>query len=192
MLYREALRLGLDEADAVIRKRLAQKMDVIAASAADAEAPSNATLERWLKAHPERFAQDMTLTFDQLYFTERSRANVAKTLLGAGANWTKVGDAVSLPAHFERAGRKTVSDEMGAEFVHAIEGMESGTEWRGPIESALGWHLVRLTARQPGTLPPLSAIRGRVEDDWRAETGRARKDAAYQTLRDAYRVKIDR
>jgi hypothetical protein len=192
VLYREALRLGLDDGDAVIRKRLAQKMDVLAASAADAETPDTATLEKWLRTHPDRFAEDMELTFDQLYFTSRSRAIVAKTLLGGGANWTKVGDPVSLPAHFERAGRKTVSDEMGGDFAHALEGMAPDKEWRGPIESALGWHLVRLTHKEPGVLPPLSSIRARVEDDWRAETGRARQDAAYKVLRDSYSVRIDR
>jgi hypothetical protein len=192
ILYREALRLGLDEGDAVIRKRLAQKMDVIAASAADAETPVNEALEKWLNTHPERFAQDMRLTFDQLYFTSRSRAAVARTLLGGGADWTKVGDPVSLPAHFEAASRTTVSDEMGADFARALEGLQPGKQWHGPIESALGWHLVRLTAKEPGVLPPLSAIRARVEDDWRAETGHQRQEAAYRTLRDAYTVRIDR
>ena len=192
VLYREALRLGLDEGDAVIRKRLAQKMDMIAASAADAETPGEETLEQWLNTHPDRFAQDMKLTFDQLYFTSRDRAVVARTLLAGGANWTKVGDPVSLPAHFEAARRTTVSDEMGPDFAHALEGLTPGNAWHGPIESALGWHLVRLTARDPGVLPSLSAIRARVEDDWRAETARQRQDAAYRTLRDAYTVRIDK
>lgn len=192
VLYREALRLGLDDGDAVIRKRLAQKMDVIAASAADAEVPDEATLAKWLRDHPDRFAQDMRLTFDQLYFTSRSRAVVARTLLGGGADWTRVGDPISLPAHFEAASRQTVRDELGPEFAAALEGLAPARDWRGPIESALGWHLVRLSAKQPGVLPPLSAIRGRVEDDWRAGTGKARQDAAYRTLRGAYTVKIDR
>ena len=190
VLYREALRLGLEEGDAVVRKRLAQKMDVIAASAADAEKPDNATLAKWLRDHPDRFAQDMQLTFDQLYFTSRGRAVVARTLLEGGADWTKVGDAISLPAHFDAASRMTVSDEMGPDFAAALEGLEPAMAWHGPIESALGWHLVRLSAKQPGVLPPLSAIRARVEDDWRAETGRARQEAAYRTLRSSYTVRI--
>ncbi len=192
VLYREALRLGLDDGDAVIRKRLVQKMDVIAASATDAETPDTATLEKWLRAHPDRFAQDLKLTFDQLYFTSRGRANVARALITGGADWSKVGDPVSLPAHFEDASRKTVSDEMGPEFARAVEALTPSKDWRGPVESALGWHLVRLAARRPGVLPPLSAIRARVEDDWRAETGRARQGAAYQALREAYTVKIDK
>lgn len=192
VLYREALRLGLDQGDAVVRKRMAQKMDVLAASAADAETPDDATLGKWLADHPDRFAQDLRLTFDQLYFTSRSRAVVAKTLLGGGADWTKVGDPVSLPARFEMANRTAVAGELGPEFARAIEGMRPGATWQGPVESALGWHLVHVRGRQPGTLPPLVAIRGRVEDDWRADTGKARKDAAYKVLRDAYRVTVDR
>jgi peptidyl-prolyl cis-trans isomerase C len=192
ILYREALRLGLEDGDAVVRKRLAQKMDVIAASAADAQTPDDEVLHRWLNTHPERFVEDMKLTFDQLYFTSRGRAVVAKTLLAGGADWTKVGDPISLPAHFEGAGRAVVSSELGDEFARGLARLRPGKEWQGPIESGLGWHLVRLTAREPGTLPPLSAIRKRVEDDWRAETGRERQDAAYRSLRSAYTVTVDK
>jgi hypothetical protein len=192
VLYREALRLGLDQGDAVVRKRLAQKMDVIAASAADAEAPVNETLDRWLKTHPERFARDVRMTFDQLYFTDRSRAVVARTLIGGGADWSKVGDPASLAAHFDEADRAAVTAELGDEFTRALDQVAPGARWQGPIESALGWHLVRLRAKTPGALPPLAEIRARVEDDWRAETARTRQDAAYRVLREAYTVRIDR
>jgi hypothetical protein len=192
VLYREALRLGLDQGDAVVRKRLSQKMDLIAASEADAQSPTDETLERWLKAHPDRFARDPKLTFDQLYFTSEDRAAVAKVLLRGGADWTKVGDPSSLPATFDMTGRAVVAGELGDGFARALERREPAAVWQGPVESALGWHLVRLRARTPGALPPLAAIRQRVEDDWRADTARARKDAAYGLLRAAYTVRIDR
>lgn len=191
VLYREALRLGLDDGDAVVRKRMAQKMDVLAASKADTEAPDEATLAKWLADHPDRFAQDLKLGFDQLYFTTRGRAVVGRTLLGGGADWTRVGDPVSLPATFDGASRTAIASEMGDEFARAIERLKPGRAWQGPVESGLGWHLVRMRSREPGTLPPLAAIRERVENDWRADTGQARKDAAYTLLRDAYTVKID-
>lgn len=192
VLYREALRLGLDDGDAVIRKRLAQKMDVIAASAADAEAPDEATLRKWLADHPDRFAHDMALSFDQIYFTGRQRADVGKVLLGGGADWTKVGDPSSLAPSFAQANRNAVAGELGDEFARALEALTPAPGWQGPIESGLGWHLVRLRERKPGTLPPLEAVRARVENDWRAETGARRRDAAYTVLRDAYTVKVDR
>ena len=190
VLYREALRLGLDDGDAVIRKRLAQKMDTIAASAADAERPDDATLRAWLRAHPERFVEDMRVTFDQLYFTTRGRAVVARTLLKGGADWTRVGDAVSLPASFNGSARSVVASELGDDFANEVARRPVGPEWQGPVESALGWHLVRIAKREPGTLPALEAIRERVEGDWRAATARTRSDAAYKVLRDAYTVKV--
>ncbi|MGN3974318.1 peptidyl-prolyl cis-trans isomerase [Tsuneonella sp. SYSU-LHT278] len=192
VLYREALRLGLDDGDAVIRKRLAQKMDAIAASAADAESPDEATLRKWLADHPERFAVDAALTFDQIFFTSRSRATVGKTLLDGGADWRWVGDPVSLPPRFERAGREAIARELGEEFARALDTLAPSKSWQGPIEGALGWHLVRLTERTPGKLPPFEAVRGRVEDDWRTATAGSRRDAAYKLLRDAYTVTIDK
>ncbi len=191
VLYREALRLGLDDGDAVIRKRLAQKMDAIASSAADAESPDEATLRKWLAEHPDRFADDAAVTFDQLYFTTRAHALVAKTLLEGGADWRKIGDPVSLPAHFDRAGRDVIARELGDEFARELDVLTIGQAWQGPVEGALGWHLVRLTAREPGHVPRFEEIRARVENDWRAATGRSRTDAAYAVLRGAYTVLID-
>ena len=75
---------------------------------------------------------------------------------------------------------------------HALEGLAPGDAWHGPVEGALGWHLVRLTAKQPGVIPPLAAIRSRVEDDWRAAMGRRQQDESYRALRDDYRIRIDR
>ncbi len=191
VLYREALRLGLDEGDAVIRKRLAQKMDAIASSAADAESPDEATLRKWLADHPDRFSDDAAVTFDQLYFTTKAHAFVARTLLEGGADWRKVGDPVSLPSHFERAERDAIASELGDEFVRNLDALTVARSWQGPVEGALGWHLIRLTAREPGHIPEFEAIRDRVEDDWRATTARSRTDAAYDVLRGAYTVKID-
>src|SRR3546814_4388104 len=58
VLYREALRLGLDRDDAVVRRRLAQKMDMLASARAETEQPSAKVLLAWYDAHPERFADE--------------------------------------------------------------------------------------------------------------------------------------
>ena len=192
VLYREALRLGLDEDDPVIRRRLAQKMDVIAASAADVEQPTDAVLGEWLRAHPGRFTPDTALSFDQLYFGDAPAARAALAWLGGAADWREAGQAASLPQTLEAAPRTAVASQFGGEFVRALEGMTPKAQWQGPVETPLGYHLVRLRERRRGALPALADIRQRVEDDWRAETERARKNAAYRLLRDAYTVEIER
>lgn len=191
VLYREALRLGLDQHDPVIRRRLAQKMDVIAASAADAEQPSDAVLRDWLRAHPDRFTPDTALSFDQLYFADAGSARAALERLPGEAEWRQLGRAVSLPQSLEAAPRDQVVSQFGQAFVRALEDLQPGTGWQGPIETPLGYHLVRLRERKSAALPPLSAVRRRVEDDWRAETERQRKDAAYRLLRDAYTIEVE-
>lgn len=190
VLYREALRLGLEADDPVIRRRLAQKMDAIAASAADAEQPSDAVLGEWLRAHPDRFTPDTALTFDQLYFADAAAARGALARLRGGADWRGEGQAVSLPRSFEAAGRTEVASQFGDELARALEDMKPGSAWRGPVETPLGYYLVRLRERQRGALPALAEVRQRVDDDWRAETERARKDAGYRLLREAYSVEV--
>lgn len=192
VLYREALRLGLDADDPVIRRRLAQKMNVIAASAADAEQPTDAELQRWLEAHPDRFARDTALTFDQLYFGSEGTARSALGRLAAGGEWREAGEAVGLPQTSTGASRRAVADQFGEDFARALEAMPTGETWQGPVATPLGWHLVRLRARKPGALPPLAQVRRRVEDDWRAETERKREEAAYRLLRGAYTVDVER
>jgi hypothetical protein len=192
VLYREALRLGLEQDDPVIRRRLAQKMDILAASAAETETPSDAQLQKWLEQHPDRFTPDTALSLDQLYFGERAAAAAALGRLRGGANWRELGEPVTLPRSLAATSRTVVSDQFGAQFARAVERIEPGAGWHGPIETPLGWHLVRLRARTVGALPSLASVRGRVEDDWRTETERARKEAGYRVLRDAYSVVIDR
>ena len=56
VLYREALRLGLDEGDAIVRRRMVSKMDLSASLAAETAEPSDAILRAFLEENAERYA----------------------------------------------------------------------------------------------------------------------------------------
>ena len=186
VLYREALRLGLDRDDAVLRKRLANKMDYLAGSMAETAAVSDATLQQWLVDHPERFAADTRYTFEQLYFAEKSAAEQALV------REPGEGQSISLPRKIAGERRAQVEDRFGAVFTEALDRLGPGERWQGPIASGFGWHLVRLEARKAGMVPPLAEIRDRVETDWRVATKEQREDEAYRVLRDAYEVTVAR
>ncbi len=186
VLYREAIRLGLDRDDAVVRKRLANKMDYLAASMAETAAVSDATLADWLARHPERFAEDVRYSFDQRYFTERAAANVA---LASGQS---TGEEISLPAAFDNAARTEVEGRLGQNFTAALDKLEQAENWAGPIASGFGWHLVRLRARNTGAPPQLADIRDQVEADWRSSTEAQRRKDAYELLRSAYHVSVEK
>ncbi len=192
VLYREALRLGLDQNDAIVRRRLAQKMDLIAAARAEAANPSEEELQAWLEEHPTRFATDAKYTFEQLWFEERQGSLRALRALQEGSSAQELVASIDLPNRVSAMPRSEVLDRFGQQFVRGLESLEAGGAWQGPIPSGLGWHVIRLTQVEASELPQLDDIRERVEADWRSNTASARKDAAYQLLRDAYTVEIER
>lgn len=190
VLYREALRLGLDRDDAVVRKRMANKMDFLAQSMAETAEPSDEVLAQWRADHPARFAPDARLSFDQRFFADRAAAEAALPRLQGGGE--VAGEAISLPASLDGAMRDRVADRFGEAFAGQLDAIAPGAGWRGPVASGFGWHVVRLRARETGEAQPLTEIREAVENDWRAATMAQRRDEAYHLLRDAYDVSIAR
>ena len=64
---REAIALGLDRDDTVIRRRLRQKMEFVSDDVAAQAAPTDAELNAYLQAHPETFRVEPRFTFRQVY-----------------------------------------------------------------------------------------------------------------------------
>lgn len=190
VLYREALRLGFDANDPVVRRRLAKKMDFLAASSAETDEPSDAELEQWYRENAARYARDLRLSFDQVYFAEKP--DPAAVLPRLRQDWQAAGEPASLPASIEARDKAQVAAQFGAAFADELATMKPGDAWQGPIASGLGWHFIRLRKVEPGSIPPLQEIRPRVLEDWRLVTAREREEQAYQLLRDAYAVKIER
>ncbi|GAA4642794.1 peptidylprolyl isomerase [Pontixanthobacter gangjinensis] len=191
VLYREALRLGLDRDDAVVRKRLANKMDFLATSIAETAKPSDTTLETWLADNPQRFAPDTDYSFDQLYFSEKDAAEAALSQLPEMTEWQGMGEVISLPTTSKMSGSGEIERRFGVIFLERLMALQPDGEWVGPIPSGFGWHVVRLRQRNAGEVPPLADIRERAENDWRAQTLETRREDAYQLLRDAYQVTIE-
>ncbi len=185
VLYREALRLGIDRDDAVVRRRLATKMDELATAGAETERVDDARLEAWLASHPERFTEGAELSFEQVYFASESAARAARSQADPH------GEPISLPREADGLARPELVERFGQQFARGIAQLEVRPGWQGPVASGFGWHLVRLTARRPGRLPPLAAIRDEVEADWRSATMVERRERAYRLLRDAYRIEVE-
>lgn len=190
VLYREALRLGLDREDAVVRRRMAQKMDMLASARIEATTPDEAELRRWYQQNGARFAQDASYSFDQLWFDSEKAAKVAQAKIARGAEANGLGQPISIPRSVKAMPSAEVLSRFGIQFMEELGRLDAGQGWQGPVPSGLGWHLVRLDRREVGQVPPFEEVRGAVLDDWRISSIAARKDAAYQVLRGAYSVKV--
>lgn len=191
VLYREALRLGLDRGDAVVRRRMAQKMDMLASARVEAARPDEATLRQWYQDNRARFARDARYDFDQLWFEDKAAAGDALARLESGADWRQLGGAISLPRSVSQMARGEVANRFGRQFAERLDALEPGG-WQGPVASGMGWHIVRLSSRELERVPPFEEVTDEVEDDWRISTIAARREEAYQVLREAYDVTVER
>lgn len=191
VLYREALRLGLDRDDSVVRRRLVAKMDLSASAAAEAAQPDDVALKAFYDSNKARYAVAGKVSFDQLYFASEGAARAALVNLGVQDDWESAGQQIGLPATLKAASQREVTTRFGDGFAGAISTLKTGDKWQGPVQSGFGWHVVRLRERGPGKAPAFEDIRERVENDWRSEEIATRKARAYEILREDYRVEIE-
>jgi hypothetical protein len=196
---REALALGLDTDDTVIRRRLRQKMDFLNASAAESVAPGDDELRAYLKANGDKFRTEPMLAFQQVFLDParhgdsigEAAAAALKVLASSDASGAgAVGDPTLLPAELPLTRRQAVEQMFGPDFTAALDVARTG-EWTGPVKSSYGIHLIKLTAREPGRVPTLDEARNAVIQEWtndkRIEAERQRLEA----LLKRYDVKIE-
>lgn len=192
VLYREALKLGLDQNDPVVRRRLVSKMDFAASAQAEAATPREATLRDWFEQNPDQFSGKAEFSFDQLYFSKLEAARNALNSIGRTENWSESGEAISLSRSVDSMTSSDIEARFGKEFLNAMGPLETGSAWHGPLRSGFGWHLVRLRKREVKETPEFEQVRGEVEKAWRTATIADRKNSAYNVLREAYTVEIDK
>ncbi len=184
--YREALALGLDRDDTVIRRRLMQKMEFLTEGPAADTAPDDATLRAYFAAHPERFVRSTRVTFEQVVLGDGDPV-AALAALNEGAAPDSVGRGSLLPPAMEGAVQTSVDGAFGDGFFAGVTKLAPGV-WQGPVASAFGEHLVRLEELEPGRMPPFEEVRTAVEADWRQQTAADQREAGYRALRDRYTV----
>ena len=186
--FREALRLGLDSDDPIIRRRLRTKMEFLATAEVENSLPTNAELERYYTANNSRYAADPVFSFDQRYYGEdETEARAAVKALNAGQSPPVL--LIPLPVAMEKVSSADIGREFGEAFATNLSSLPL-VRWAGPFRSGYGWHAVRVRAVESATVTPLAEIAQQVTNDWRAETKTKREAAAYQALLDGYDIRI--
>lgn len=194
--YREALRLGLDTDDEVVKKRLRNKMLAIAGAEAEAAQPSDAELQALLDADPARYAAPPRYRLEQIYLGPDApalRAAAAAEIgrIPKGARPGIMTQPLPLPGRFDDASQNDLAEQLGDDFATALARLPVDT-WMGPVVSGFGLHLVRIDQRVQPPPPRLADVRQRLENDWRSSAIRKAQDAHLQQLLDSYDVEIRR
>lgn len=194
--FREAMKLGLDQDDAIINQRLRMKLELMLDNMTSLAVPSDPVLTTFLQENPDRFAVDPRITFQQVYLNPDKHADLneaattALNRLEQGARPEEVGDPTLIGYSFDQVSQGNIERQFGGAFAEQLIAMEPGN-WKGPIFSGLGGHLVKITQRQAGRLPELSEVRAEVEREWMSIRQKELKDAAYAKLLEQYEVTIE-
>lgn len=197
ILYREGLALGLDRDDALIKRRVRQKFEVIAEEQDGRDAPTDVELAAYVARHPDRFTLPATVSFEQVFIggdgtkadVERAAAT-ARAALARGADPGTLGRPSLLPRRVDAAPQDVVARDFGADFAARLATLPVGT-WSGPLASGFGAHLVRVTAYEAAALPPLAAIRPSAARAWENERRESARGDGYRKLRANYTVVIE-
>jgi hypothetical protein len=193
ILYREGRSLGLDQDDAVIKRRVRQKLDVMIEESIAQNSPTDADLQAYLDANPETFRKPPVVSFEQVYFGAEgdvdSKLARARSALQQGADPATLGQPTLLPARQDRMPLDLVARDFGKEFADSVAGLTVG-EWSQPVSSGFGMHLVRLNAVEPAQLPALDAVRDIVAREWENARRKRAQVSALAELRKQYEVEI--
>jgi len=198
---REAVALGLDKDDTVIRRRLRQKMEFVSDDIAAQTEPTDADLTAYLQAHPEAFRVEQRLTFRQVYLNPEKRgenlARDAARLLAqlhradSEGDASALGDAFLLEHRFTAVPTSEVAKQFGEAFAATLGGLAPG-QWQGPIASGYGMHLVFVSDRTDGRLPALAEVREAVRREWDNARRLEAHENVYEELLKRYTVTIER
>ena len=195
VLYREALRLGLDEGDVIVRRRLVQKMEYLLDGMAAIPELSPDALETYYHAHADRYRRTTAYAFRHLYFSgERGidaaaeRAWQALTRLRQSAvSPEQIGDPYPDGSRYAQIAAARVLQIFGEEFLQELDRAPENV-WSGPLRSRHGIHLVLRERTQPPQLPPLDEVRSAVARDLIDESRRTQREQRYAQIEARYDV----
>lgn len=199
VFYREGVALGLDRDDALIRRRIRQKVELLAEEMQE-RAPSDAELQAYLDTHRSRFMREPRLSFRQVYLnpaqTDRNLDHEAVGLLkqlrrlGDSDAAERLGDSTMLAPHLQAVPLSDVARDFGDNFAAALATTPTG-QWQGPVPSAYGLHLVFISARTEAQIPALIDVRSTLEREWSRDRQAAASDQLYQKLRHRYEIEVE-
>ena len=192
--YREALTLGLDTNDTIVRRRLRQKMEFLLDSGAELLAPVAGELEDHLLANEATFRLDSRLAFEQIYLGRDPDQQSTERLLSelqadSAAEVSSLGEHTLLPAQLGLSSPAVVDGVFGEGFFGRLAALPRGV-WDGPVASGYGVHLVRIGESLDARTPALEEIRESVLRDWKAAKARELRELHYAQLRERYVVEI--
>jgi len=198
--YREALAMGLDRDDTIVRRRLRQKLEFLSDDLVTRVEPTDADLQTFLQLHPNLFQSEAIFSFWQVYLNpqqhaanlsaDEARLLAALQRTGPDADLSSLGDPFLLPPSSQNISLAEVKQAFGDQFASALVALPTN-RWQGPVTSGYGAHFVFLFQCTEPSLPALAGIRDQVRREWFNTKRNEATEKFYQGLLKRYNVKIE-
>jgi hypothetical protein len=195
--YREAIKLGLDRDDTLIRRRMQQKMEFLTEPAEELLSADDVALQALLDANRAQFRVEPRIAFRQVFLNPDKpgapaiiRAKQTLDVLKAseaGDVPSDAGDPTLLPTSTPLSPLSDIARNFGETFAANLTDLPAD-QWAGPIESPFGLHLVRVTERVDGYDPDLAEVRDAAEQKWRTQKRDEFQGQAYDQLLAKYEI----
>ena len=198
ILSREAVAVGLDEGDMVVRRRLAQKMEFLFKDSSAIAEPTEEDLRTFFFENRRKYEMPPQITFTQVYFSIDRRGvegakQTAQTLVKEDGDPYRVatlGDGSILSPHCTQCSVREISNRFGLDFAETVKNLAPGS-WHGPVKSAYGFHAVYIHERRDTKLPKYREIIDRIKNDWMSEKQEETTRRVFGEIRSRYRVLVE-
>jgi peptidyl-prolyl cis-trans isomerase C len=194
--YREALALGLDQNDTILRRRLMQKMEFLSNDLAELNQPDETELNKYFVDNQEKYQLPARVSFTHIYFSlDKRGAKVvedAKSVL-SGLNALRApekGDGFMMQYDFVQETPFEVERLFGKGFAEQLFKSEINT-WQGPIESGYGLHLVRISEKVDSRMPELAFVIDKVRTDLMFERRKKMNKEIYEKFKERYEIVVE-
>jgi len=190
VLYREALREGVDREDSSVRNLLISKMRDRLLLQTRIPDPTDADLAQFLEQHRRDFEAPLLYEHEFVAFSKedpRAEAERAKyrQKLATGATPASLG----LRSTVANVSRERIEQDLGPGLAEQVARLPQG-EWQA-LEAPDRLLLVKLNRIQGG-LPEPAALREQLEAGWRTSFAQAALDRATQELAKRYQFQDER
>ncbi len=190
ILVREAIELGLNQNDHVIRTRLVELVNTMGLANTPIEEPSEQQLQQLAEADLARYASGGQFSLEHIYLGQAPSPDIIRqteTALEQGHPPTSLGQPSKFGFRLNHASKETIIELFGPHFFQAALDVEL-KEWSAPTPSPLGIHLVRVVERTLPSIPPIEKIRYRLTSDWHNQQKTKLLEDIYQQYRKSYSV----
>ncbi len=202
-LHREALALGMDKNDYIIKRRMIQSIEFITDGFVTASVEvTDDEIEAYFAANQDDYYIEPHVTFTHVFFSyERHGREQAVSMADAKLeqlNENKVvfsdaprhGDRFPFFVNYVERGPEFVASHFGTPMAQSIFTLgPSESTWHGPFESEYGLHLVMLARKADGRYPELAEIEARVRADAEREAVAEQKNKAIDAIVNTYEVR---